>query len=646
MINSHTCLLIQDNVNDTISKFWELEEYPNEGRGLMSTEEQHCENHFVNTTSQDSSGRFVVRLPFRENKSKLGESKKIAIRRFNYLERKFSKNREFHKQYLTFMYEYIQLNHMSRVVGRTGIDPPVYLPHHGVLRETSLTTKLRVVFDGSAKTASGISLNDTLMIGANLQDNIIDIILRFRLHAIAITADLQKMYRQIVVHKDDRDYQRILWRDSTDKPIEEYQLNTVTYGLACAPFLAIRCVRELASNLSDQFDLASHVLLNDLYVDDILTGVDKVENAVKLITQLNRLLNSGGFEPHKWRTNCKSVFNDLTFIEKIEEPLSVAMETQNKNSVKTLGLDWHPEHDTFQFSVQSITSQTKTKREVLSAISKLYDPLGLISPILIRAKLIMQATWTAGLNWDEPLTGRLRQLWYEYINDLKDVNTIQIPRRVISSNSANRLHLHAFCDASLKAYGACVYLQIEDRDGTFGSSLLCSKSRVAPIKNKTITLPRLELCGAVALVRLLSNVKRALKIKVDEMYAWSDSTIVLAWIAGNPSRQKPFVTNRVAEIQSSLPSDHWHHVRSENNPADFISRGTCIKNLQQCNLWWKGPSWLSGTGSRLRSETQVASLSQEDINIIQSEEKTEVQVFLNVDNSICFIVNKQLLFLI
>jgi len=323
------------------------------------------------------------------------------------------------------------------------------------------------------------------------------------------------------------------------------------------------------------------MFLNDLYVDDILTGVDTTENAVKLITQLKCLLNSGGFEPHKWRTNCKSIFNDLASIEKIEEPLSVATETQDKNSVKTLGLDWHPEHDTLEFSVQSITSQNETKREVLSAISKLYDPLGLISPILIRAKLIMQATWTAGLNWDEALTGRLRQSWHEYVNDLKDVNTIQIPRRVILSNGANRLYLHAFCDASLKAYGACVYL---NRDGTFNSSLLCSKSRVAPIKNKAITLPRLELCGAVVLVRLLSNVKRALKIEVDEMYAWSDSTIVLAWIAGNPSCQRTFVANRVAEIQSSLPSVHWHHVKSEHNPADFISRGTCIKNLQQCDL--------------------------------------------------------------
>ncbi|XP_029155926.1 uncharacterized protein LOC114928760, partial [Nylanderia fulva] len=460
--NAHTCLFVRnENINNTLLKFWELEEYQGNQNTKLSTEEQACENHFINTQSRDTSGRFIVRLPFRTNKAQLGESREIAIKRLCYLERKFQRDKEFHKQYSNFMREYIKLNHMSRITDCCDTSLPTYLPHHGVLRETSITTKLRVVFDGSAKTTSGISLNDTLMVGATLQDNIIDIILRFRLHAIAITADLKKMYRQILVHEKDRNYQRIVWRFSSRDPIQEFQLNTVTYGLACAPFLAIRCVKQLAGDAISDFSEASYVLLNDLYVDDILTGVKCTNDAINLITQLKNLLNSGGFELHKLHSNCKEIVNKFATIDSDEKSSSVKITV---DTIKTLGLNWNPERDIFHFSSQLINNSIKTKREVLSAISKLFDPLGLISPISIRAKLIMQGTWSSNLNWDDQLTHEIQQAWDAYADDLKEIHAIEIPRRVISSSNANQFYLHAFCDASLKAYGACVYLQTIDND--------------------------------------------------------------------------------------------------------------------------------------------------------------------------------------
>lgn len=511
-----SCLFVQESINKTLLKFWELEEYPAEGTVTISAEEQQCENHFVNTMSRDESGRFVVRLPFRDNKNNLGESREIAMRRLSYL-RKFKTNQDFYNQYSRFMREYIELGHMSITNREPCTVNPVYLPHHGVFHESSITTKLRVVFDGSVK-ITGISLNGTLMIGARLQNNLIDIILRFRLHTIAITTDLRKMYRQVLVHEADRDYQRILWRSSMNEPIQDFRLNIVTYELSCAPFLAVRCVRYLASNANEQLRQASQVLLNDLYVDDVLTGVNSSREAVELIKQLKKLLNDGGFEPHKWRSNCKEILRELGSGEQIEESLAVASDA-NETNIKTLGLNWHPERDVFEFSIHSITRSSKTKREVLSAISRLFDPLGLISPILVRAKLIMQRTWAANLKWDDQLTDELQNAWIKYADDLKDINAIQVPRRIILSASANRFYLHAFCDASMKAYGACAYLQTIDRNNKSSSALICSKSRVAPIKNKTISLPRLELCGAVVLVRLLKHVRETLKVEFSEIYA-------------------------------------------------------------------------------------------------------------------------------
>ncbi|XP_036145895.1 uncharacterized protein LOC118646638 [Monomorium pharaonis] len=626
-LNAHICLLTQkDEENNMLSRFWELEEYPVEGRVTMSAEELECESYFVNTMTRDSFGRFIVRLPFRKNKNKLGESKPMAIRRLKLLERRFLRDPEFGRQYAAFMPEYIDLNHMSRTTENLNIASSIYLPHHGVLRESSVTTKLRVVFDGSAKTSSGVSLNDSLMVGAALQDNIIDIILRFRLHAVAITADLKKMYRQVLINKLDRNYQRIFWRFSTNEPIQEFRLNTVTYGLACAPFLAIRCVRQLANEAVNEFREASQVLLNDLYVDDILTGVSCESDAIELINQLTTLLGSGGFEPHKWHSNCGAILGDRN---RVEQSSSVAIDT---NNVKTLGLIWHPNGDMFEFSIKAIANPSKTKREVLSTVSRLFDPLGLISPILIRVKIIMQQTWAANLSWDDPLTSNLQRLWDAYVRDLNDVNSIRIPRRVILNNSI-RICLHAFSDASLKAYGACVYLQTIDEDGSVKSALLCSKSRVSPIRNKTITLPRLELCGAVALVRLVKNVRRALKVDFDKIYAWTDSTIVLAWISGDPSRQKTFVSNRSAEIQSSLPSDCWRHVRSSDNPADLISRGTNLKDLQQCKLWWEGPNWLSKFDNYVENKLESITLSQDETEIVESEQKSELQVLVSLNGA-------------
>lgn len=176
------------------------------------------------------------------------------------------------------------------------------------------------------------------------------------------------------------------------------------------------------------------------------------------------------------------------------------------------------------------------------------------------------------------------------MNDLREIHSIKILRRIVP-DSATRLNVHAFCDASMKAYGACIYLQTIDNNGHCNSRLICSKSHVAPVKSKTVTLPKLELCGAVVLVRLLKNVKKALGVELDNIYAWSDSTITLTWISSDPSRQKVFVSNRVAEIQSLLSADHWCHFWWLK--ALTISRGTSLYDLEQCRLRGEGPGWLS-----------------------------------------------------
>ncbi|XP_018305594.1 uncharacterized protein, partial [Mycetomoellerius zeteki] len=273
----------------------------------------------------------------------------------------------------------------------------IYLPHHGVVKETSSTTKLRVVFDASSKSSTGLSLNDVLMTGPILQDTLIQIIMRFRFYNVAVTGDLEKMYRQVSVRDSDRDCQRILWRFSMNEPIKEYQLNTVTYGQASASYLAIRSVRQLAEENRDTFPLAAECVLNDMYVDDIISGAPSMEEARRLKDQLIDLMSKACFRVHKWHSNVSEVVHGS---DDEENPETVRLKLND--TIRTLGLIWEPNTDDFIFTVD-FHKQIHTKRELLSEISKLFDPLGLLGPVITLAKILMQETWKAGVDWDSPL---------------------------------------------------------------------------------------------------------------------------------------------------------------------------------------------------------------------------------------------------
>jgi len=214
--------------------------------------------------------------------------------------------------------------------------PIVYLPHHGVVKEHSGSTKLRVVFDASAKNSKGVSLNDVLLVGPTLQDDLVNIIIRFRFYRVVITADLQKMYRQVLVHSNDRNYQRILWRFSLEEPVKEYQLNTVTYGQACA-YLAIRCLQQLATKGFERYPLAASALLNDIYVDDIITGADTIDEARNLQKQLVALLAEGKFKAHKWCLNSDDILKEIP--SELRE-CNANSSIDSNDMIKTLGLEW------------------------------------------------------------------------------------------------------------------------------------------------------------------------------------------------------------------------------------------------------------------------------------------------------------------
>nr|XP_022904560.1 uncharacterized protein LOC111416698 [Onthophagus taurus] len=246
---------------DVMQRFWKQED-DTVNIPRLSSDERECEEHFTQTHSRDSNGRFLVRLPFRKSPNELGTSYSVAVGSFNRMELRFAKNEQLKFEYSKFMSEYLSLGHMRHVSGKLTF-PNYYLPHHGVVRETSSTTRLRVVFNGSQPTSTGVSLNDCLHTGPKLQNELIDVLMRWRRHAVAFSCDLEKMYRQIKVHEDDLPFQRIMWREDSSQKLKSYELTTVTYGLSCAPYLAIRCLRQLANEHHSRQPLGAVILFKD-----------------------------------------------------------------------------------------------------------------------------------------------------------------------------------------------------------------------------------------------------------------------------------------------------------------------------------------------------------------------------------------------
>ncbi|MDD9341262.1 MAG: hypothetical protein PV362_16785, partial [Providencia heimbachae] len=231
-----------------------------------------------------------------------------------------------------------------------------------------------------------------------------------------------------------------------------------------------------------------------------------------------------------------------------------------------------------------------TKRAVLSTIARIYDPIGLISPITISAKLIMQDLWKAKLDWEDWLPSEIQNRWDALKNNLSCLERLSVSRCLFRENPVD-IQCHGFSDASLLAYGACIYLRATYEDGSISCHLLCSKSKVAPLKN--ITLPRLELLGAMLLAKLYRHVFDTFVIKISKTVLWSDSSIVLAWLNTDANQLKMFVGNRVAEILDLTPAVMWRHVSGKDNLADIVSRGVKSPNdLLGNELWWQGPPWL------------------------------------------------------
>ena len=575
-----TCLKVtvcHEDTNRLLQKYLKLEEVPGEETPL-SEEELLAVTHFRETHGRQPDGRYVVGLPKREPHLKLGRSRDNALRRYTSNERSLKRKNQwdsFHQG----VGEYLELGHAEKVPSQELSQPAFtsfYLPMHGVVKEESTTTKLRIVFDGSAKTSTGNSLNDTLLPGPCLYPLLHTVINRFRTHRIGMSSDISKMFREVALLSEGYDLHRFLHRDEAGKMVD-CRMTRLTFGITTSPYLASQVLRQLASDYKDDFPRAADLIHKAFYMDDCLSGADSLQEAVAIRAELNDLLDKAKMMLRKWRS-CSMYLLQST-LGSLREKGDLNINLSPADRGKALGLRWDTSEDCLSISVPPLQADAPaSKRVVCSGIARTYDIMGWYAPAILPAKLLLQELWSLQLSWDDPLPDKLQHKWKSWATDLPCLAEHSIPRHM-GSPTSKVLHksLHGFSDASSKAYGGVIYLRIVMEDTTILLYLVTVKSRVAPLKVQTI--PRLELCGALLLSNLLFRVSTDLDIPQESVYAWTDSAVVLGWLKSPINKLKVFVAHRVASIIERVPSKHWRHVSTLSNPADLVSRGLSPSEL-------------------------------------------------------------------
>ncbi|XP_044313278.1 uncharacterized protein LOC123037280 [Drosophila rhopaloa] len=450
------------DIGATLQKFLQLENVQSSPK--LDPEDDQVEKHFLATHSRDENGKYIVDLPFNTENPDFGETLQGALKRFKSVERRLQQNEQLRTQYVYFMRKYTNLGHMREVPPEeNATGNQFYLPHHPVLGR-----KLRVVLDGSFRDANGKALNDTLFTGPSIQRDLFAVCLRFR-----------------------------MYKDPSDS-IKHFQLCTVTYGTSCAPFLAVRVLEQLAVDHQEEYPKASKILLEDFYVDDVLTGSNSEDELLRNRNELIQLMSRANLELGKWVSNTPCIQTDDSDTQLAQT-----------SPVKVLGLYWHPGKDILTYNVGLAKNPDCTKRQVLSDVSRIFDPLGLLEPIVIQFKILFQKLWLLNMDWDDPLPTKLADNWLKWRADLDNLQTFQPPRFV--ANDPDNIELHGFSDASTKAYAAVVYSRVTNDDGSISVSIVAAKTRVAPLKQQS--LPRVELCAALLLSQLIRSITSALRHK-------------------------------------------------------------------------------------------------------------------------------------
>ncbi|XP_065204375.1 uncharacterized protein LOC135834427 [Planococcus citri] len=636
------CGLSNVELSNQLDRFFSVEEIQESELNEKVLDHELIEKHFNDTYQIDEeSGKFVIRLPLKESVKCLNGSYDKVRKMFLRSESHRSESK--HNSYKDVFEEYLKLGHMSEV-NEPNVDG-YFIPHHLVSKITTNGVSNRVVFNASFCDASGTSLNNHLLEGPVIQPKLNTNINQFRSNLVAFSTDIYRMYRCILIHKDDRMYQQIFFRFDRNGSLLVFVLNTLTNGIGPASYLATKCLEKIGMSILSSDPEVANIILKSFYMDNGTIAVKSVEQAIAIQHRLHDVLLKHGFRLTKYQSNSKEFLNSLD--PSLIEPLATKV-IGGDEFVSLLGLVWYTDKDEFGILIKSSEIPViATKRIILSEISKVFDILGILTPVTIRGKLLMQSVWREGRKWDEEVSYELFVEFSEYLKDLILLSEFRIPRCYFSSSFVVQTQLVGFCDASLSAYCAVVYIRSIDNEGNIVSTFVMSKSRIAPIKASKSNIHRLELASAELLAKLIREISDDLK--VDEIFCFSDSMVTLGWLHIDPSRLKVFVSNRVVNVSKLTDINRWFYVESLSNPADLGTRGIPSRKLLNCSLWKIGPSWLISeeflqhVQFQLDNERELPELKENTsliiwyVNVLKS--RARIRLAGNIPKPVCRIVD-------
>jgi len=438
--------------------------------------------------------------------------------------------------YNAIIKEQAEVGIIERVMELEMPDKVHYLPHHAVIWNEAKTTKIHMVYDASSKEGKGgVSLNDCLHVGPALSPLLYDMLIWFREKHVALAGDIEKAFLNVEVKLRDRDCSRFLWVNNVDgeqvDPVV-YRFCRVVFRVNCSPFLLNATLQYHLDTFAEIDPKFVRIMKRSFYVDDLVIGDKTTQTASEMLDKAKERFALGGFKLRKWLTNSDKLRekkqSELRDNAKLNDKTKSANESYAKEMLgrkegmkneKVLRLSCDCNEDLFIFELSALAKKADglavTKRSILKIAAGMYDPLGIVSPVLVGVKVLFQELCSKKIERNEELKNEGKTRFVSWVDDLKGVGEISVATCVyrIPQDQINRI-LRGFADASRKAYCPVVYFVCEAY-GAFSVTLLTSKTRAAPLRTQTI--PRLELMSGRVLAKLIETVQNALKEEVEIM---------------------------------------------------------------------------------------------------------------------------------
>ena len=482
-----------------------------------------------------------------------------------------------------------------------GDDAGYYIPWRTVYKEASLSTPCRMVFDASARTPGGTSLNDILCKGENRLANIHNILLKFRSKPAAFTCDIRMAYNMVSLDPAYLRYHRFLWKEGLEEssPVVDYVVTTLIYGVRPVGNCLIAGFKKLADYVlehhPEQAAAGVEALLNSIYVDDVAHADETAERNKATAESLDFVLSMGSMEVKGYTFSGQPPPEELT---------------ADGETVGLVGMAWGPEKDWISLSIKPLyfgkpkrgklpdivtgdfapaLKKNFTRRTLLSKIAGVYDPMGLTTPITARLKLDLHDVFALQLGWDEPVPDSYLEKWIRNISDIQMLRDIRFRRCIIPEDAESLdIELVISADASQFIAVAAVHGRVKRKNGEYSATLMSAKSRLV----SELTIPKGELRGCVLAVHLAQTVLHNYKEQIISTIYVTDSSIVLFWINTDQRPLEVTVRNAVIEIRRFTDPQHWHHVESSNNIADLGTRYTEVDQITEHTEWQTGKQWM------------------------------------------------------